>query len=497
MACCITFGKCNSRVKYIFLSAFFLLFTNLLYGFKLNKEFDEIGLFNNVINISYSDGLYLGNLKDKLFIHSSIHDIIRYFGIIILSLIFYKYQINNFKKLNKNENDNVNNDDQAQRTISSSTIKLIHNSVKNYFDKKNYSPKFILFIMFLWVLQTFLIDTYYKCGLRDLDYWMFELVIVSNINSVIFNTKIYGHQKFTIYFNTIICSIFKFSSFIISSLFIDEDKENENAYMNYKYLIPIGISSYFIIMLLRSYVNSEIKVFMDLKYISPFKLIMIYGIIGFLFSTIISTVSTFISCDSNLNFLCNIKKENDEIYFENFIIYHEKFNKDNISTMFKEIGFEVIVNLFGILTYFLYLMFYVLIIKYLTPIHILFTNTIYYLILETAFLFIYGLNLDYKNPKLIKLLVDISEDFIAMIGFLINLEFIELNCCGLNYNLRKYIAERSIEEINRRTQDSALLKDEEVQEDKEYEEREGSSFSSEKASKSSRKSRTSINKINN
>ena len=40
------------------------------------------------------------------------------------------------------------------------------------------------------------------------------------------------------------------------------------------------------------------------------------------------------------------------------------------------------------------------------------------------------------------------EDVFALIGFIIYLEIIELNFCKLNYNLRKYIIERSIEDSN-------------------------------------------------
>ena len=480
MTHCITFGKCNRYVKYIFLSAFFLFLTNLLYGFKFNNNFGNIGIFLTNNNNTNST-----NTQDILFVHSSIHDIFRYFGVIILSLIFYICQRNRMKNEKKNiiNNVKVNNDYKVKFTLSSSKIILIHDSAKNAFDKKNISTKLIIFIMILWVVQKFLSDIYYKCELRDLDYWMFELVIVSTINSILFNTKIYKHQNLSIYCNTIVCSILKLTSFTISSLFIAEDK---NQYENHLWLVPIGITGYFVIMFLRSYVNSEIKVFMDLKYISPFKLLILYGVVGFFISTIISIVSTFFDCNQKLNFLCNVKR-GEFIYFENFLKYFETFKniKNNTSTKLKEIGIEVIVNIFGSISYFLYILFYVLIIQNLTPIHIIFTNTIYYLMLQSYY-FIFdsqALLKDIKNnPILIKHIIDIAEDFIAMIGFLINLEFIELNCYGLNYNLRKNISERSIEDINEKFNDSGLIKDEE------YLERSESSFSSEKASKSSRAS---------
>ena len=44
--------------------------------------------------------------------------------------------------------------------------------------------------------------------------------------------------------------------------------------------------------------------------------------------------------------------------------------------------------------------------------------------------------------------MDILGNFIAIFGFLIYLELIELKFCKLNYNLRKNIIKRSIDDIN-------------------------------------------------
>ena len=73
-------------------------------------------------------------------------------------------------------------------------------------------------------------------------------------------------------------------------------------------------------------------------------------------------------------------------------------------------------------------------------------------------------------------MIEIIGEFFGIIGFMIYLELIELNCCELNYNLRKNIMIRSIIESNPNSNifhnDSLYNRDEE--EDKE-------SFSSEKA----------------
>jgi len=47
-----------------------------------------------------------------------------------------------------------------------------------------------------------------------------------------------------------------------------------------------------------------------------------------------------------------------------------------------------------------------------------------------------------------KFLLDESGDIASIIGFLIYLEIIELNFCGLNYNLKKNIIIRSESDVN-------------------------------------------------
>ena len=57
-----------------------------------------------------------------------------------------------------------------------------------------------------------------------------------------------------------------------------------------------------------------------------------------------------------------------------------------------------------------------------------------------------GFFLDHKNFAITKYFLDISGDFLCLIGFLIYLEVIELNFCGFNYDLKQNIAQRGIDE---------------------------------------------------
>ena len=60
----------------------------------------------------------------------------------------------------------------------------------------------LLFIIFLWVIMDFFID-FYNHTLKDLDFWFFELIMISIFSNKIFNFKLYNHQKLAILF--IIC----------------------------------------------------------------------------------------------------------------------------------------------------------------------------------------------------------------------------------------------------------------------------------------------------
>ena len=128
---------------------------------------------------------------------------------------------------------------------------------------------------------------------------------------------------------------------------------------------------------------------MDLKYISPNKILMIYGIIGTLISIIVGTISTFIDCQTigevNLN-ICKIKDGNKS-YFENFYFYWKTLISDTELLIFELIFFFV-----GIITNFFYMFYYILIIKNLTHIHSIFSNLTYTFLLQLVGYFYENLN---------------------------------------------------------------------------------------------------------
>ena len=79
-------------------------------------------------------------------------------------------------------------------------------------------------------------------------------------------------------------------------------------YKNFPIFIPIGIITYLIILIIRSYSNCKIKWITDLKFISAGKLLSIYGITGAFICFIICLITTFVDCGNNKLKLCFTEK---------------------------------------------------------------------------------------------------------------------------------------------------------------------------------------------
>ena len=414
-------GKWNKNYKYIILTAIFAFFTNYIFGYTFNDYLYEIKFFKGIITENDDDN---NN-------HIIINYIFRYLGLILFSFILYKIDLlskNNILK--SNSEDNI--------LFKSSSIKLIYNNSQgNTKNKIIISPLFILLIMIIMVLQEISEDIFYKSNLRALAFWMFELPLLSYFNLKYFKFKIYLHHKLIIYFNLIICGILK----ILYLIFVinDNNKNDENRkgdLVPEKYhenwgVIPLGIITYLIIMISRAFALSEIKVLMQYKYLSPIKLLIIYSMLGIITTTIIGIISSFIECNKSFSYsvlkICKIKdKTNESYFFENFKIWKDEIN----------IG-KIIILLIGIIINFFYRLFYIFIIKNLTAIHIIFSN-LFYSTLLTSIGNIFNNGQNFIFFFIIYLII--------FVGLLIYLEMIELDFCNLNYNLKKTIIERSIQD---------------------------------------------------
>ena len=414
-------GEWNKNNKYILLTALFAILTYCNYGYNFSDFLEGINLDNNRIIINY---------------------IFRYLSLILFSFALYKYELHKNKIYTRNTEDNM---------LRSSSIRLIYNnSEENTKNKIIISPMFILLIMIIMVVQEISEDIFYKSKLRPFDFWMLELPLLSYLNLKYFKFKIYLHHKLVIYLNSIIFSIDKITKLIIFT----KDGNEDSVFNYYKKnwgVIPLGIFSYLIIITSRAFALSEIKVLMQYKYFSPIKLLILYGIIGVIITTIIGIFSSLFECSTSLNLnICQVR-DSDKAYLENFKMWKSDF-KINFG--------NICLFLIGIITYFLNRLFYIFIIRNLTIIHVIFSNIVYsYSLLLIGFIYFLIKKINNENEKKIEnekdnaiyegnIYIDIIISLIVYIivnfEFLVYLEIIELDFCNLNYNLKRNITIRSI-----------------------------------------------------
>jgi hypothetical protein len=434
-------GVYNTNYKYIILSICCGLFNNTLSQINYYTAFQSLRLFPTEMQEKYSS-------------HNLIHQIFNYLGLFLFSFYFSKK--NGFQLTQK-----------EKALLSKQQIRITENKSIHIIQEKysEVSKKYLWLIIFLLVLFEQLIDKY-NCILSHLDFWMIELIIISFLCSKILKIPIYKHQKFVLIFN-LIPIIFKIVTIILSfkgveddfstNKFLDNNGNLKLIYINYPILMPIGIIIYSPLMTMKSYINVKMKYFMDTKYISEYELLKLYGVIGAIFYTIICIISTFFQCKEDnenkniFDYICGIIY-NDKKYFENFISFV------TTTICVKEILIEILVIFLGIISFCFYKFYSMMIIKFLTPVHLTFLTPVYYfffkviLIIYNIFYLIFhhgkGKFLDDSDMKYTKqkFFLDVFGDINCMIGFLIYLEIIELNCFNLSYNSRSNIIDRERKE---------------------------------------------------
>jgi len=179
---------------------------------------------------------------------------------------------------------------------------------------------------------------------------------------------------------------------------------------------------------------------MEIEFISPINLLILYGILGFIFSSIVCLIETYFKCIGNeKKYFCHVTniEENYDLYIDNFFIFFKNFSL----LKSKEITIEIIIFFVGMIINVCAKYFDILIIKYLSPIYFVFT-TLCANFLNEFIQLIRDIIEKVKSPNKNRYkedLLRISIYICSSIGFMIYLEIIELNFCDLNYNLRKNI----------------------------------------------------------
>ena len=299
-----------------------------------------------------------------------------------------------------------------------------------------------MFIVILLFFSIQLKNHFYYIDLYGLDYWMFEILFVCYITYKIFEIPVYMHKKLAVGFIVIFCLTLKISS----TIDIFRNEHEKKIYKDYTWVVPIGIIGFILLTLLRAYSFCKIKWLFDFKFISTLKLLFLYSSIGALICFISSIISSKIECVSvnefsQIDLIC---KNNDTytntLYYDNFSIYFKNlWNNDNLLINI----IRIILFIFEIFLSFMIRLYSLLIIKKLSPEYFICSNSIvhFFTKIVTKFTSLFTKEI-HKNYSL----SEIIAEFFSIIAIIFYLELIELKFCGLNYNLKKNITSRCLED---------------------------------------------------
>ena len=410
----ISFGKINKQYKYILIHVSLILASHFIFSDTFQEQIKP-----NFFNIKNYPRIIL------------VHRFFNYLGAFIFSIGFLFYQRNQTKKVKDKKVELKNN------------LDILHNYELIY---EKHEPvikiKKIFFIIFLSISFYHIVNILITIGFLGLIFWVFVLFFMSYINLLVFDIPIYSHKKFAVIFKIIFSTTFK----ILSTFEYIYNDKYDLIYKNHIFLIPIIIISFFLITLVRYYSLFKIKWFLDYKFIPMELFFVIYNIVGIIIFLSAALISSFIKCPdktmlNDIDLICLIKI-GDEYYFDSFSYFFQQlWNYDrttwmNIFYLFLFI-IRIILNTFRIL-------YFILIIRHLSPEYYSCSYDLYYIIINVI-----GLIKAIINKGDIKLeIYDVFAEIGSLIAILIYLEIIELNFCNLNYDLKKYIENRGIDEYN-------------------------------------------------
>ena len=420
----ISLGEINKSLLFIFLMSVSSVLYKYIYGFTYIECFYPMNIYRILYN------WIIDKNKHDCPRHRVFDTFFSYIGVIIISFIFVKD-----KAESETEKKEIikEKEESSARHASVINIMLIYNKKKKYLQSWK-GRIYYIFILFLWIAEENLVLIYVDI-FQDLDFWFFELIFVSLIYSRLFISKTPLHQKLGMIISIIVGSLLKIYSIGLS---LNSDTV---FYARNKFRIFFVIA-YFAIIIARSYVNTEIKTFLDLKYISQRILLISYGIAGFIIILFTGIFTSSVACYGDLQEnVCKFQYENN-YYYDEVHVYYESG---------KNMLVRLIVIFLGIIAFFFDKYFSTLIIKFYTPVHVIFSFPIQFF-LEKTFLLIFSASffiddLFTQEIQVSKFLLDISGDIFSIIGFLIYLEIIELHFCNLDFNLKKNIIKRSKNEI--------------------------------------------------
>ena len=394
--------------------------------------------------------------------------------------------------LSKKETFNDNEFLPKNYSISTMKYYLIHNDLSSDVDVvSKASFIFIIISSCFIVFKECLIKILYASN-DIFDYYFLNLIIIAIIYRCFYKKKIYKHHKLAIILVAVVSG-----SCLISCILVINNDNFEGKYINILYTNKDSI--YIIFILISIYIAISIcfcigiifqKNIMQSKFISSYKFLFYKGAFGILITIIALIITTNIQCpneappfgppdggppehfgpgnrnNSNITeqafqlFRCRDHYLN-ETFFDNFFSYFN-FSEYEDPNRYYNTTAEIFILIGYFILNFISNLSIILVNKFLTPFHYLITESFYSLIHipyqfitrssfeETMEQFekeyketdkdkLYKLIFLKDGPMILKFVAAIFE----FLGYMIYMEIIQLNFCGLNRDISKNIKKRA------------------------------------------------------
>ena len=392
----ITIGNCSRFYFYILGSTLFKLFSFFLLGME-SKDKKDVGLFG-FIPVLYS--------------YRSMQSIYTYLSYIIFGIIFHLC---------------TKGKDKEDIKYIGEVLSVVYDKLMN--QNKIKTNFLIILTSFCFAIYNEMQNLLFSFSFHEFDFWSFDILFTFLLMKKYFEVDVQKHHKCSIIFVTIICTIL----LAILSFLPNVVTGNLNQFEfvkeqlgSYFYSI-IFILIFLLLSLIYSFSRNFSKVLIQSKFVSYYILIIFIGITGLITTIIISIISYFYERDNFISYFIELKDHTTWEILRDVIIVSPLY----IFSQFMQIYFEI------------------LIIYYLNPIYTLVLNNVYFGT-ERLILFLFDIKMEYFANFILS---EISE-IVAIIGYIINLEIIELNFCGLSDNTRRNIMNKAQKEFKNLNEDN-------------------------------------------
>jgi len=318
---------------------------------------------------------------------------------------------------------------------------ILMNNINLKLSKKDIFTCILVCFIYSFHFESLKIVGYFEFG--SLNIWTAHIGFVIIFMSIYFPQNIYKHQLYPIVF-----VIFLDTILIIINTFLNNE-DNKNIYQTKGYFICFSFIIYYICTIFFfSYSEVKIKILIDLKYLSPYIIILLIGITGLILDIIIILVSGFYGSK------CNDQSEKNINCYTSVLSYFNKL-KAIFDNNPKDFYFEILFYSPSFIIFeYLNMIFIIFIYKYLNPSYLIFSDNIYYTFSNLINFFFIKKKFD--SLSINKFICSEGADILEFLVLPIYLELIELRFCGLNKNTWKNISLRGESEVNIEINDTSL-----------------------------------------